>query len=402
MLRADVRRRRRTQRRVLLDRRPAAGAHPELGQADRRPPLDQGRMTAGPRTADPCNASSEARRRMEPSRTRRLGSTAVAVTELGFGGASIGELFVRVSEPRCQRRCQPPGTPASATSTPRPGTAVASRSSGPAPGCATIRGRSSCSRPRSAAGSDRSPTGASTGAVAGWRPNDVVFDYSYDGIMRACEQSQLRLGHHALRRRRHPRPRRPVLRRADDRCPLRLACRRRGWRALEELGSAARSGPSRRGSTDLGLIPRLLEIGPIDSFLIAMPYTLLRQEVLDEEFPACVERGVGFVIGAPFQSGILAKGRGAAPIRLRRAPPEVDRAGRAASHAVCERMPCRSRRPRCSSRWATQRSRRSSRSVVARPAGGAMSRRSGTRSRPTLWAELKHEGLLREDAPVPA
>ena len=29
---------------------------------------------------------------------RRLGRTAVEVTELGFGGASIGELFVRVSE----------------------------------------------------------------------------------------------------------------------------------------------------------------------------------------------------------------------------------------------------------------------------------------------------------------
>ena len=30
------------------------------------------------------------------------------------------------------------------------------------------------------------------------------------------------------------------------------------------------------------------------------------QDVLDDEFPACDEQGVGFVIGTPFQSGILA------------------------------------------------------------------------------------------------
>ena len=34
----------------------------------------------------------------EVTARRRLGRTAVEVTELGFGGASIGELFVRVSE----------------------------------------------------------------------------------------------------------------------------------------------------------------------------------------------------------------------------------------------------------------------------------------------------------------
>ena len=34
----------------------------------------------------------------EVTARRRLGRTAVEVTELGFGGASIGELFVRVTE----------------------------------------------------------------------------------------------------------------------------------------------------------------------------------------------------------------------------------------------------------------------------------------------------------------
>ena len=30
--------------------------------------------------------------------------------------------------------------------------------------------------------------------------------------------------------------------------------------------------------------------------------------MLDAEFPACAEQGIGFVIGAPYQSGILATG----------------------------------------------------------------------------------------------
>src|SRR5437879_13325233 len=35
---------------------------------------------------------------MNPAETRALGRTGVRLTQLGFGGASIGELFARVSE----------------------------------------------------------------------------------------------------------------------------------------------------------------------------------------------------------------------------------------------------------------------------------------------------------------
>jgi hypothetical protein len=57
-----------------------------------------------------------------------------------------------------------------------------------------------------------------------------------------------------------------------------------------------------------GFIPRFLERVDPDFFLVAMPDTLRRQAGLDNEFPACVERGIGFVIGTPSQSGILATG----------------------------------------------------------------------------------------------
>ena len=35
---------------------------------------------------------------MDPTTTRQLGRTGVALTQLGFGGAPLGDLFIRVSE----------------------------------------------------------------------------------------------------------------------------------------------------------------------------------------------------------------------------------------------------------------------------------------------------------------
>src|SRR4029079_10374128 len=91
------------------------------------------------------------------------------------------------------------------------------------------------------------------------------------------------------------------------------------------------------GINELDLIPRFLDIAPLDFFLVAMPYTLLNQDVLDAEFPACVEQGIGFVIGAPYQSGILATGPrpGANSDYAPADPAGSERVGRI--QAVCER-----------------------------------------------------------------
>jgi D-threo-aldose 1-dehydrogenase len=35
---------------------------------------------------------------MNPTETRKLGKSGVSLTQLGFGGAPLGELFVRVDE----------------------------------------------------------------------------------------------------------------------------------------------------------------------------------------------------------------------------------------------------------------------------------------------------------------
>ena len=123
-----------------------------------------------------------------------------------------------------------------------------------------------------------------------------------------------------------------------------------GWRAIEELSAHGLLKAIGAGINDLGLIPRFLDIVDLDFFLIAMPYTLLRQEMLDEEFPACVERGIGFVIGAPYQSGILAAARlqGRRMPTTRRRPGDVA-TGASASRPSARAMACPSRRPRSSS-----------------------------------------------------
>src|SRR3954470_2180347 len=94
---------------------------------------------------------------MDPLATRTLGRTRVALTQLGFGGAPLGELFTRVSEADATATLQAawdadlryydtaPGTAA--------GTAAASRSTGGAASSTAGRGATSSSRPRSAASS---------------------------------------------------------------------------------------------------------------------------------------------------------------------------------------------------------------------------------------------------------
>ncbi len=338
----------------------------------------------------------------EVTARRRVGRTNVEVTELGFGGASIGELFVRVSEvdaattvaaawdagvryfdtaPWYGRGLSELRIGAGLRDHPRAEYALS-----------TKVGR--WLRPATREGFDGSPW-------LGGSPNEVVFDYTYDGIMRSVEQSRLRLG----------------ITRFDiawihdlDNLyfdPPTIESHLRdlagsGWRALEELRSSGQIGGFGAGINDLGLIPRFLDIGEIDAFLIAMPYTLLDQDVLDEEFPMCVERGIGLVIGAVFASGILAKG----PVpggRYAYADPSdevVEKTRRIA--AVCDRhgVPL----PAAALQFPL------GHPAVASVIPGASSPVQQARNvewfrtpiPADLWAELKHEGLLREDAPVPS
>jgi D-threo-aldose 1-dehydrogenase len=249
-------------------------------------------------------------------------------------------------------------------------------------------------RPSSAEGFDGAPW-------LGGSPNEVVFDYTYDGIMRSVDGSRLRLGItrfdvafiHDLDRLYFDAPTMEAHFRDLESS---------GWRALEELRSSGQIGAIGAGINDLGLMPRFLEIGDIDAFLVAMPYTLLDQAVLDAEFPATVDRGVGFVIGAVFAAGIPAKGPvpGAKYAYADPSPAVLEKTRRI--EAVCTRHGV----PLAAAALQFPLGHPSVASVI--PGASSPNQQAQTVAAfrhpipADLWAELKHEGLLREDAPVPA
>jgi D-threo-aldose 1-dehydrogenase len=340
---------------------------------------------------------------MDPTALRPLGRTGVRVTQLGFGGAAIGELYTKVSE------ADAIGALDAAWEA---GIRYFDTSPWYGRGLSELRtGAALRKRPREEfvistkvgrwlhAAAD--PSRFTYEPWAGGLPFEIVFDYSYDGIMRAYEQSQLRLGMarydfaivHDLDVRHHGR---------GTRLDWHLGqLAGSGWRALDALKRAGEIRGIGAGINERGMITRLLDTFEIDFFLVAMPYTLLHQDALEDEFPACEERGIGFVIGAVYQSGILASGPvPGAKYNYLPAPPEIiERVSRI--QAVCERHSV----PLAAAALQFPLGHPSAASVIP----GASTAKHVQRNVATfrhpipdaLWQELKAEGLLRPDAPTP-
>lgn len=340
---------------------------------------------------------------MDPSATRILGTSGVAVTQLGLGGASYGELFHRVPEQDAFEAIQAAweGGVRYYDTAPWYGRGLSELRTGaglrPHPRdeyvLSTKIGRWLRARPD--AGFDRSPW-------LGGNDFEVVFDYTYDGIMRAYEQSQLRLGLtrydlaviHDLDHMYHGTGTR------YEGYLTQLATS--GWRAVTELRTAGLIRGIGAGVNELGMIPRFLDLVDLDFFLIAMPYTLLNQAILDEEFPACGARGIGLVIGAPYQSGILATGPRPGANADYGPPDEAlnQRVGRI--QAICESHGV----PLAAAALQFPLGHPSVAAVIPGARSASQVRRNLEVFRmdipAALWAELQHEGLLRADAPVPA
>jgi D-threo-aldose 1-dehydrogenase len=340
---------------------------------------------------------------MDPFARRRLGRTRIELTQLGFGGAPLGDLFEIIPEEQ-------------AMATLRAAWDAGIRYYDTAPwygltqsehrfGRALYRRRRGDFVLSTKVGRTMHPVhhGESfdRGLWSGGLPFRVRFDYSYDGVMRAFEDSLQRLGLpridllliHDLDLGYHK-----TQARVDA---LLTELHNGGARALEELRAAGRIGGFGAGINELGMIPRFLDLIDLDFFLVAMPYTLLDQDVLDHEFPRCVEKGIGFVIGAVFASGILATG----PVQGARyayqpALPEV-LAKVARIEAVCARHNV----PLAAAALQFPLGHPSVASVIPgglSPEHVKQNVAAFCHPIPTaLWAELKQEGLLRRDAPVP-
>jgi D-threo-aldose 1-dehydrogenase len=226
-----------------------------------------------------------------------------------------------------------------------------------------------------------------------------VYDYSYDGVMRSFEFSLERLGvdrvdilfahdidifNHGSKEA------------ADARIDEFM---RSGYGALISLRDQGVIKAIGGGINEWQVAQTLAERGDFDLFLLAGRYTLLEQEALDSFLPLCEKRGIGIVLGGPYNSGILATGaKPGAYYNYDAAPQDIlDRVSRI--EAVCKRHGVKLIE-------AALQFPLSHPSVVSVIPGGQRvaeveSNRAllDARIPAGLWAELKAEKLLREDAP---
>jgi D-threo-aldose 1-dehydrogenase len=156
-------------------------------------------------------------------------------------------------------------------------------------------------RPRDPARFDRSPW-------VGGLNFEVLWDYSYDGIMRSYAQALQRLAVDTVDA--------LVIHDLDadyqgEHFPQRQKdLRDSGVRALQEL---KKSGDIQAYGMGINTDAALEEVASqveLDFCLVAMPYTLLDQRSLHRGMAALQKRGVSVIIGAPLASGILATGSG--------------------------------------------------------------------------------------------
>src|SRR5580700_9332603 len=340
---------------------------------------------------------------MDPLARRKLGRTDVEVTQLGFGGAGLGDLFDVVED-------------ADASATLRAAWDAGIRYYDTSPWYG--RGQSEHRFGRALYRRPRADYVLSTkvgrlfravhdaehfehGFWAGGLPFRPHFDYSYDGVMRSFEDSLQRLGL----------PRIDLLLIHDLDIQHHQTCKRvqalltelhnGGARALAELKAAGRIGGFGAGINELGMIPRFLDLIDVDFFLVALPYTYLDQQVLDSEFPRCAEKGIGFVVGAVFASGILATGamQGARYAYSPATPEMLTKVARIEAVCASHRVPI------AAAALQFPLGHPSVASVIPGGLSPEHVRQNVDAFRhtipPALWAELKHEGLLRADAPTP-
>jgi D-threo-aldose 1-dehydrogenase len=170
-----------------------------------------------------------------------------------------------------------------------------------------------------------------------------------------------------------------------------------GWRALDDLRSSGAVDAIGLGVNEWEPCARLLELADPDLFLLAGRYTLLEQAPLETLFPQCAKAGAGIVLGGPYNSGVLA---GKATFNYAAIPLDVAERVRKLD-AVCR-----------SHGVALQQA--ALQFVAAHPLvvsviPGAVSPEEvdgnvalmEAKTPPALWRDLKAQGLIHPDAPVP-
>jgi len=240
---------------------------------------------------------------------RQLGKTSLDVSTLGFGAASMGNLYQPVSDKEAKSTLDKAiklGMTLFDTS-PRYGAGLSERRIGDALRplahdqyvLSTKVGR--LLKPDAKADISQLRHGFITPM-----PFDAHYDYSYTGIMRSFEDSQQRLGLaeidvllvHDLGAYTHG----DSDKRYFDQFEI------DGYKALDELRKHGHIKAVGLGVNEIEICERVMNIGQFDCFLLAGRYSLLEQAPLQQFFPQCEAHGASIILGGPYNSGILATG----------------------------------------------------------------------------------------------
>ena len=331
----------------------------------------------------------------------RLGKGAVTFTELGFGTAPVGGLYRPVSADE-----------AHATMTRAWDMGVRYYDTAPLYGL----GQSETRLNRALAGRHGFVVSSKVGrllrptrkgevrdGIGKWFdvPNrKEIFDYSYDGVMRSVEFSLERTGldridllyAHDLDIFTHG---------SAEAMQVRLEeFMAGGYHALLALRDQGVIRGFGAGINEWQPAQWLVERGDFDIFLLAGRYTLLEQAALDSFLPLCLTRGVGVVIGGPYNSGVLAKGARPGAFYNYNPAPDWVLAKVTKLEAVCAAHGVRLVDA------AFQFPLRHPAVVSIIPGGQGVaemdSNAAAERAQipPELWADLKAQGLLHPDAPI--
>jgi len=233
----------------------------------------------------------------------------------------------------------------------------------------------------------------------GGLPHPAVIDYSYDGAMRSFEQSLLRLGTDHI----------DILLIHDvDVWTHGAEMERRfteamagAYKALESLRASGAVKAIGVGVNEAEMCERFARAGDFDVMMLAGRYSLLEQGALAGFLPLALEKKIAVMLAGVFNSGILATGaKPGAYYNYKPAPPEI-LARVARIEAVCAAHDVAL--PQAALAFCA------AHPAVATIVLGAVTPQEVARNlelvaRPVpaaLWRDLKAEGLLAEEAPVP-
>jgi D-threo-aldose 1-dehydrogenase len=222
---------------------------------------------------------------------RRLGRTSCFVTELGMGTAPLGGLYTPVSEEVALETLEAAWASGVRLfdTAPLYGNGLSERLLG---SFLKFKPREEYVLATKVGRRLRAPT---LQASEGIPP---FFDFSYDGVMRAFEESLMRLGAERV----------DILHIHDPDNHYRDALAG-AYKALDNLRSQGAIKAVGAGMNQSEMLVRFARDGVFDCFLLAGRYTLLDQGALAEFLPLCEERGISVIAAGVYNSGILADPR---------------------------------------------------------------------------------------------